>query len=421
MTLPKIRLLLIAGLLLPCAAPLPAQNIPLPVIPAATFNVTNYGAVGDGTTMNTTAIQKTISACSAAGGGTVLVPAGRFLAGPLTLASSLNLQLDAGATLFISDDRATYPLRNNRYQDALTVSRAHDIEISGKGTIDGQGQKWWDSFRADNLMPHRPYLITLTDCTNVAVLDVTLRNSPMFHLAPKNCTDVTIRGITITSPPAAPNTDGIDPSGWNFLITGCTIDTGDDNIAVKPGEGRTPGNKNLTITHCKFLHGHGMSVGSGTRGGLEDMTVSDCTFDGTDSGIRIKSSRGNGGLLQNCTYTDLAMNNVKHPIYIIDYYPERNAPKDPSASATEPVGPATPIDRNITIRNLTATNCPTAGTIYGLPESPISNLTLDHVNISAATGLEIYFARDIRFSASKIKVESGTPLILYDAKPTGLE
>jgi polygalacturonase len=413
--------IILASLILICAFRLTAQDLPLPVIPAATFDITQFGAVGDGSTLNTAAIQKAIAACSAAGGGTVRVPPGKFLTGPFTLASSLNLHLDAGATLLLDDDRAQYPVRNNRYQDAITVSQGHDIEITGQGAIDGQGQKWWDAFRADANMTHRPYLIQMSGCSNVALLDVTLQNSPMFHLVPKDCTGVTIRGITIKAPANAPNTDGIDPSGWNFLITQCTLDTGDDNIAIKPGGSRAPGNKNFTITHCTFLRGHGMSVGSGSRGGLDGLTVSDCSFTGTDSGIRIKSGRGAGGLLQNCVYERLAMTNVNHPIYIVDYYPERNAPKDPAASTREAVSRFTPLVRNITIRDLFAVNCPAAGTIYGLPEAPVSNVTLDHVNISAGAGLKIYFARDVRFSSSKINVEKGDRLILYDALPTGLE
>jgi hypothetical protein len=242
----------------------------------------------------------------------------------------------------------------------------------------------------------------------------------MFHLVPQNCINVTIQGITIKSPANAPNTDGIDPSGWNFLITDCVIDGGDDNIAVKPGS-RTPGNKNYRIANCKFLHGHGMSIGSGTQGGIEDLVVRDCDFDSTDSGIRIKTSRGRGGVLQNLTYENLTMTAVKNPIYIVDYYPEREAPKDPSTEKAEPVTDRTPINKNILIRNVTATNCPTAGTIRGLPEAPVTDLTLTNVTISAKTGMKIYHAQGIRFADSKLNVESGKPLTTFDAEVTGLE
>jgi polygalacturonase len=410
-----------AGFIFTCAFRVPAQSIPLPVIPGATFNVTNYGAIGDGKTMNTAAVQKTIDTAAAAGGGTVLVPAGRFLTGPLTLASRINLHLAKGAFILISDDLTNYPTVMGRYQDSITAHNAHDLEISGEGTIDGQGSPWWKAFRADKSMMHRPFLIMLSNCTRVLVHEVRLCNSPSFHLVPQNCADVTIQGITIKSPADAPNTDGIDPSGWNYLITGCLIDAGDDNIAVKPGSGRTPGNKNYTITNCKFLHGHGMSIGSGTEGGIEDLTVSNCTFSQTDSGIRIKTLRGRGGLLQNLTYENLQMTEVKNPIYIIDWYPERNAPKDPSTETAEPVTDKTPINQNITIRNLTATNCPTAGTIRGLPEAPITDVTFSNVTLSAKAGMRIYHAKGIRFVNSQISVASGKPLTAFNAQVTGLE
>jgi polygalacturonase len=398
-----------------------AQDIPLPVIPTAVFNITNYAAIGDGKTPDTAAIQKTIDACSAAGGGTVLVPAGNFLTMPFKLASSINLHLDKGAAILISDDITNYPVANNRYVDSITASGAHDIEISGEGTIDGQGEAWWTAFRTNSTMTHRPYMIKLTGCTRLLVTGVTLQNSPMFHLVPQNCTDVTIQGIHIHSPSDAPNTDGIDPSGWNFLISDCTIDTGDDNIAIKPIAGRTPGDKNFMVMNCAFLHGHGMSIGGGSLNGVENLTVSNCIFNGTDSGIRIKTGRGNSGLVQNLTYENIMMTNVKNPIYINDYYPERTAPKDPSTEKAEPVTDRTPVIKNITIRDLTVTNCPNAGVIQGVPEMPISDMTFSNVNISAKTGLIIYHARGIHFINSKITAESGKALMTYDAEVTGLE
>jgi polygalacturonase len=391
---------------------------------AATFNIKNFGAVGDAKTLDTAAIQKTVAAASAAGGGTVLIPAGKFLTGPFTLASRINLHLDARAVLLIDNDLSRYPIANKRYEDAITASRAHDVRISGKGTIDGQGEPWWQAFRANPKMTHRPYMIKLSDCRRVTVTGVTLCNSPMFHLVPQNCTDVRIRGITIKAPASAPNTDGIDPSGWNFLISNCNIDTGDDDIAIKPspGSGRAPGDKNYLVENCTFGHGHGMSVGGGTAGGLDDLTVRNCTFNQTDYGIRIKTVRGNGGLLQNCTYENLKMTAIaKSPISIMDYYPEVTAPRDPATEAAAPVTGRTPQNRNIVIRNLTATNCPNAGIIRGLPEAPLDGITFYHVNISAKKGMKIYHARKVRFIRSNISAEDGNPLTTFDADVSGLK
>jgi polygalacturonase len=388
----------------------------LPQIPDKTFSVADYGAVGDGKTMNTAALQKAIDAVKQAGGGTLTVPAGQFLTGPLVLADSMNLQLAKDAVLLFSDDMTTFPTSGTRYQNCLSATDAHDLEISGEGTIDGQGAAWWKAFRADNTMTHRPFMVSFTHCARVEVTGIKLTNSPMFHLVPGHCTDVTIKDITISAPSDSPNTDGIDPSGSNYLIDGCTIDTGDDNIAIKPGE--TEKDLNYTITNCKFLRGHGMSIGSGSAGGLENMTVSACTFDGTTAGIRIKTSRGTGGLLQNITYDHLTMTGVKNPVEITDYYPK--PPKTPDEDPAQPVTPLTPTFAAITISNLTSTGSPVAGTIWGLPETPISGLTFTNVHITAAKGMQIVHARDIHFSGSDITVTGGEKLILSDAEVTGL-
>ncbi len=394
------------------------------VVQASQFDVRQFGAVGDGKTPDTTAIQKAVDTAAAAGGGTVLIPAGKFLTGPFTLASGINLHLAASAVILIDNDLSRYPVIKKRYQDAITVTGARDVEITGEGTIDGQGEVWWQAFRANPSMTHRPYLIKFSNCQRVKVTGVTLCNSPMFHLVAQNCTNVTIQGITIKSPSNAPNTDGIDPSGWNFLIANCNIDTGDDDIAIKPspGNGRTPGNRNFTVKNCVFGHGHGMSIGGGTAGGIEDLTVENCTFNQTDYGIRIKTLRGNGGRLRNCVYENLKMTAIqKSPISIVDYYPERNAPEYPATENAQPVNDRTPLNQNIVIRNVTATDCPNAGIIRGLPEAPVDGLTFSNVRLSAKTGMKIFHARNVRFVDSKISVEEGAPLTTFDAEVAGLK
>jgi polygalacturonase len=315
-------------------------------------------------------------------------------------------------------------VNRKRYQDAITATDAHDLGISGTGVIDGQGANWWQAFRNNPNMTHRPYLIKFLNCTNLEVTGVTLRNSPMFHLVTQNCTDVKIAGITIKSPEHAANTDGIDPSGWNFLITDCNIDTGDDDIAIKPnpGSGRTPGDNHFVVKNCTFGHGHGMSVGGGSAGGLEDLLVDNCTFNQTDYGIRIKTVRGNGGWLKDCVYENLRMIGIqKTPISIMDYYPEMYAPKDPATEAAAPVTDRTPQNQNILIQNVIATECPRAGIIRGLPEAPINGITFSNVNLYAETGMTLYHARNVRFIQSTIMPARGEALITYDAGVTGLK
>ncbi len=281
----------VLGAMLLAATARPALAIPLPMVPARAFDVTRYGAVGNGTTVNTRPIQAAIAACTAAGGGTVTVPAGTFVSGPLTLASNLDLHLSAGATLRLTDDPAAFAPSAQGYANAIVADRCHDVSITGEGTIDGHGHRWWETFRkvkgtpaASDPATHRPYMVVFNDCTRVLVRGVTLANSPSFHLVPRACTEVTIDHVTFRSPADAPNTDGLDPSGWHYLITGCTFDVGDDCIAIKPSGkavAGTPSCEDFTVADCTFLHGHGLSIGGQTPGGLRHLLVRHCTFDGT--------------------------------------------------------------------------------------------------------------------------------------------
>lgn len=387
----------------------------LPDIPARTFDITTYGAVGDGKTLNTTALQKAIQAAAQAGGGIVRVPAGKFLTGPLSLATRIDLHLDKGATLLLTDDLAAYPREMHKGHHApksgIDAANATDLRLSGEGTIDGQGAAWWTAAKA-NPHFHRPNLVRFALCQRVEVVGVTLTNSPMFHLVPVRCTNVTIHHVAIRSPAHSPNTDGIDPSGSHIRIEDCTIDAGDDNIAIKPD--KTAINNDIVVTGCAFRHGHGMSIGSGTELGVNHLTVSNCTFTHTKIGIRTKTSRGSGGLVQNATYEHLRMKDVRRPIEIVDYYP--TLPASPQADPAQPVTPQTPTFANIVIDDLTATGAEIAGTIWGLPEMPISGILLRDVRIHADTGLQIVHARDLTLANVRITAATGNPLKLSDAK-----
>jgi polygalacturonase len=397
-----------------------------PVIPSAVFDVTKYGAVGNAKTMDTAALQKTIDACSSAGGGVVDVPAGRYLTGPFHLASAMNLHLEKGATILISDNTADFRITGNRFEDCVTANDCHDLAITGEGTIDGQGAMWWANYSQPG-KPHRPFLVVINRCQRLLIQGITLRNSPMFHLVPQGCQDVKIDGVHILAPEYAKNTDGLDPAAWNMLITHCTFDVGDDCIALKPSHtivAGQPSCKNILIENCTFLHGHGMSVGGQTPAGLTNMTVRNCTFDGTDAGIRLKAPRGQGGLVENLVYDHLTMKDVKVPILITSYY-ENNSPgvtpTDPAQDPAQPVSATTPIWQHIKISNVSAVGARTDGEIYGLPEMPVSDMTLTNVNISGRHGMEIIHAKDIRFSKSQVTAEVGAPVVLEDASVQGID
>ncbi len=407
----------------------PALNWPaaaLPKVPDKTFSIADFGAVADGKTPATDALVKAIEAAHQAGGGTVRVPAGRYVTSPFSLTSKLNLHLDQGATLLLVNDLQTYPHTARNYTDWITANECTDISITGEGTIDGQGRPWWDKYRKrDGVVPtgllHRPHMIRLSACSRVLIKDVTLTNSPMFHLVPDDCEDVTIDHVTIRAPADAPNTDGIDPSGWNYHISRCTLDVGDDNIAVKGHKSARPGRpacEHLLVENCGFLHGHGMSVGGQTVGGVRGLLVRNCTFDGTEAGIRLKAARGEGGLVEDCSYEKLTMRNVKVPIYITSYY--SGVPGDIDSDSAQPVSATTPIWRNIRITDVTAAQCPEAGRVLGLPEMPISDLIFTNVHLSGGRGLRIVRAKHVEFVKSSIKPEQGPALVLHDAEVSGL-
>lgn len=385
-------------------------KVPRPQIPRRTFDITQFGAVADGTRLNTDAVANTIKAASEHGGGVVVVPKGTFLCGKIVLADKIELRLESGATLLMTDAPDVYRNGRGGFDDLISATGCSDVAVTGSGTIDGQGQRWWDEFRKIKGTPqqdlpenHRPYLIELRNCTRVLFDGVTIQNSPSFHLVPHSCQDVTIRNVTFKAPADAPNTDALDPSGWNYLITGCTFDVGDDCIAVKASGASTPQRlscEDFYVSDCKFLHGHGLSVGGQTPGGLRRMTVRNCTFEGTEAGIRMKAARGSGGLVEDLTYEDITMKKVKVPVLITSYYPK--APKDPARDAEQPVTPKTPIWRNITIRRVKVTDSPEAGRIIGLPEMPAGPIAFSDVHIEASKPFTVTWGRDISFKSSQI-------------------
>ena len=400
-------------------------DIPLPTIPPGTFNIANYGAVGDGVFTNTTAIQNAVKAAGAAGGGTVVVPAGTFLSGPFTLTNNLNLRIDTNASLKMLP-YGSYP-GGASPTDFISASKLHDIEISGFGAIDGQGAAWWAAYEASNTLVRPKAMFAPAGCTNILVQDITLQNPPNTHISFRAssgnaCRNVTVQRITIATPSPSPNTDGIDLNAANCLIRSNSISCGDDNIAISSSStGAAALLRDILITNCAFGEGHGMSIGSYTQSGVSNLTVTHCTFTNTISGIRIKSARGRGGLLQRLTYAHLTLVNVQNPIFLSAYYPDSTIPTDPSTNAAEPITSTTPIYRDITISNVTiaASSGRNAGRIYGLPEMAISNVVLSHVTITADKTFQTYHVQGFEFADSKVTLPANIPTFtLYNTRLT---
>lgn len=358
----------------------------------------DFGARGDGVTLDTSALQRAIDATAQRGGGTVFVPAGRYVIGSIVLRDHITLYLDAGAVLLGSEDPADYPRVRARWEGMTQDTHAPliggeglcDIAIIGRGTIDGRGAMWWQNHRANTLNAPRPRLISFTDCTNVLVEGVTLTNSPAWTINPVHCKNVIVDKVTILNPPDSPNTDGINPDSCrNVYISNCHIDVGDDCIAIKAGieteaaKLRAPC-ENITITNCTMVRGHGgVVIGSEMSGGVRNVVIANCVFVGTDRGIRIKSRRGRGGFVEDIRATNIVMREVLCPFTINLYYHigKRGDPivadKNP-----RPVDEGTPRVRHIHYSHITARGAKiAAGFVYGLPEMPIENLTFDDVSI----------------------------------------
>jgi polygalacturonase len=355
-------------------------------------NVREYGAKGDGVTKDTAAIQKAIDACAGLGGRVVLDGGSVFVSAPLTLKSHMTFSIAADTTLAGSTDHSDYPdkeeFKDHGKQALLTATNAEDITINGSGTIDGRGESWWPA-----PFEPRPRLVVFDHSRHIHMQGVTVENSPMWQIVPYYSDDVSFRDMKVLAPEHSHNTDGIDPfSSANIVIDHVLIDTGDDNIAIKSGQPGSPGpdspSRNITITDCTFLHGHGLSIGSEIAGGVDNVHAERINFKGTAQGVRVKSNRDRGNAdIAHLSFRDLTMEDVKTPILISEFYP-----KIPDTITEEKITRLTPQFDDITIENVTATGAKDAMLVVGLPEWPVRNLKLKNVHISAQTGAVVQYA-----------------------------
>src|SRR5688500_7968445 len=349
------------------------------------YDVTKYGAKKDSSVKATASIAKAIAVASKAGGGTVYFPAGKYLTGPIHLKSNITIFIDAGAELHFSDNFDHYlPMVPSRWEgtDVTNFSpffyayKAENIAIKGRGLINGNGRKWWnfsegyneknprskcqlefDRLNKDILRPDlkgwvkrgflRPPFIQPMYCKNVLIEGITIINSPFWTVNPEFCENVTITGVTINNPPS-PNTDGINPESCKYVhISNCHITVGDDCITIKAGKdipGRTKAApaQNYTISNCTMLSGHGgVVIGSEMSGGVKNIVISNCIFDGTDRGIRIKTTRGRGGVVEDIRVNNIVMRNIRDQAFVMDM--------EYSRTNKEPVSERTPRFRNIRI------------------------------------------------------------------------
>ncbi len=362
------------------------------------INVLDYGVDNTGATVCTDGINKAICSCAEHGGGTVTIPAGTYLTGSIFLKSNINLLIDAGAVLSFVQDEDAFPIISSSWEGAdrdvhascIYADGQKNVSVTGRGTVNGNGQYWWARFRSKEIKAPRPKLICFQNCENVLIEGVTLTNSPSWTIHPFLCNNVTIRNVTIVNPADSPNTDGIDPeSCQNVRISDCHIDVGDDCLVIKSGTedaARKVPCENIAITNCTMVHGHGgVVIGSEMSGDVRNVVISNCIFDGTDRGIRLKSRRGRGGVVSDIRVSNIIMRSVICPFVMNLYYFCGDKGKDKYVwdKAPYPVTNETPLFKSVSFDNITArdvTAC--AGFLYGLAEQYVDDVTFSNVSVS---------------------------------------
>lgn len=390
-------------------------------------SILEFGASCDDKADNSKAFCEALS-----GGRNIVVPKGVYKTGPITIKSNTNLLLEEGAVISFIADENLYEPTYTRWEGVncyamhpcLLIEDAENVTVSGPGVFDGNGRPWWDiAFvkRAEQEKPEseiekklaalnpgyenqpgggggrqcqylRPALFQILRSKNVVVDGIRLQNSPFWTLHPIYTENLTIRNVSIKNPYESPNTDGIDiDSCKNVLIENCTVDVGDDGIAIKSGSGED-GIKtgiptdNVLVKNCKVLSAHGgIVIGSETAGGIKNISAIDSSFIGTDRGIRIKTRRGRGGAIENLSFKNLEIEDNICPIAINMYY--RCGSDDPMLYSLEKleVKGDTPSIKNVEITNCHAKGSKaTNGFIVGLPEMPIDNLKITSCSLSLA-------------------------------------
>jgi polygalacturonase len=404
------------------------SRIKPPTFPDRHFEVTKYGAEGDGRKKCTEAIAKAIRACSATGGGRVVIPQGTFLTGAIHLESNVNLHVSEGATLLFSNDPKDYlPVVFTRFESTECMNYSplvyafekQNIAITGPGTLDGQAdaEHWWSWARkargdgtrdqpasgpndvktlveemGDKDLPVRqrvfgeghylrPNFVQPYRCRNVLMEGFTVKRSPMWELNPTLCRNVTVRNVHIDCP-HGPNNDGVDPDACrDVLIEKCVFSTGDDCIAIKSGrnrDGRRVGVacENVIVQDCDMKDGHGgVSIGSEVSGGIRNMYIRRCQMSSPhlQRALRIKTNSYRGGEITNVQFVEVTVGQVAQAVIDVDFYYEEGEG-----------GPFKPMVKNILVSNVTCQKSRYGIYLRGYGTDPISGVTLSHCTFNHA-------------------------------------
>lgn len=462
--------------------PFEMEMLQVPKFKNYSVNIADFGAVGDGATLNTGAINKAIRQVSEKGGGTVVIPEGIWLTGPIVLLSNVNLFTEVNAFVLFTPDFSQYPvvdaifegLNTKRCQSPLTAKDAVNIAITGYGVFDGSGDAWrpvkkekmtekqfktlvknggvlsddkktWfpdeASKRAQEMCVDqnvpvgpvtdndwlsirsflRPVMINFVNCKNILLDGVTFQNSPAWNLHPLMSENIILNKVTVRNPWYSQNGDGIDlESCKNTLIVNSSFDVGDDAICMKSGKNedgraRNMPTENVIVENCIVYHGHGgFVVGSEMSGDVRNIKVSKCTFVGTDVGLRFKSTRGRGGVVENIYIQDINMTDIPTDPLLFDLFYGGKSPAEDdyvetsdNGSTIPPVTVETPAFKNIFISNVVSTNSQRAMFFNGLPEMKVQNVQIRNSVFESKQGAVINQTKGIIMQNVKIKHSQG--------------
>lgn len=416
----------------------------------STLNVCEFGADNTGKTNSSPIINKLIDSLSNHHGGTIYFPSGTYLCGPIFMKSNITLLTDAGAEIHFSDNFDDYlpmvtsqweGVRLKTFASQIYAIDAVNISIKGEGHFEGHGQKWWDHWakvRSEDLtdskwqkifeqenkdliskntyIPRmrnflRPPMVLFYNCKDILIEGVSFSNPPFWTLVPVYSENIVITGVTISNPGNSPNTDGIDPcSCRNLRISNCHISVGDDCIVLKSGrdeDGRDAAKptENVTITNCTMLNGHGgVVLGSEMSGDIRRVTISNCVFEGTDRGIRFKTMRGRGGVVEDVRVSNIIMHNIIEEGIVLNMrYQKTNQ---------EPLSERTPTFRDIHLSNISISGAKKGISFTGLEERNIEQVSFSDISIEASSGIEGQYAQNLIFENIRIKSKSPFPVNL---------
>ena len=399
------------------------------------YDISKFGAVGDGRILNTVFIQNAIDACSKNGGGVVVVPKGKFITGAIFLKQGVNLKIEKDGVLKGSVNQADYLQINTRWEGEerkwtsalINIIDVNNVEVYGEGTIDGSGTEWPGFGRQpgqqmqqlsqaarDSIMKlprlGRPRLICFQNCRNVRIHDLNFRNQAVWCLHILYCKDVIVKNLNIRAAHTIPSSDGIDVDSSNgVLITGCFIDDNDDCITIKSGKDAdglrvNRPSENIIVEKCRFGYGHGgVAMGSETSGGIRNVKIRNCEVDsGNWAPIRFKTQPSRSGIVENIEYRNIHINNAKQAFEFNMEW--RMVPP------VAPPAKVLPVVRNVRFINVSG-NVNSIGLMHGLKDSPIYDVKFKKCKVTAQRGLTVDNVRDIDYSGLSAEVKEGQVII----------